>query len=383
MVAPAFLRRALFVAAMLLVATTTSAAGEVNLSWDPSATASGYKVYHGASSGLYTVSDDVENTTTTPVNGLPDCATRYFAVTAYNAAGESGYSSEVASWPRAVFTSADPAIVERDTQVSVTISGTNFRDVDTIGFSNPGVQIDAATATCSVMTLTLTIAANAQLGPVDISVTHPSGVTGTGVGVLTVAADEDPPVITGVQATAVDGTSAVINWTTDEPSDSQVFVRKQGDQLYLTMEDSTEVTDHAVTVTGLEPEMTYEYHVSSTDAAGNTSTTSPDDTFTTTSSLYSYLRFEAPHRIRWGAPPTACRFRNPEPGTSGCACTRTTRTRTRSSNPSVVPTRRQSPRATCTACGRGWPAVLTRWLPGRRSSSWAVASRKRRLTVCS
>jgi hypothetical protein len=296
MVASAFYRRALCVAVPLLIAITTSLAGEVQLSWNPSAGATEYTVYRGTSSGQYSDSFGVGNATQTPVDGLGDCMAWYFAVTASNSAGESGHSTEVVSWPRAVLDQASPATADQGTQLDVVVSGTNFRDGDVIEITNPGVQIDAVGVTCNALTLSLTVAADAPTGPADISVTHPSGVTGVGVGLLTIEvppADETPPEITGVQATSVDGTSALITWTTDEPADSHVLYRKQGHEIFRTAMDSAEVTEHAVQLTGLEPETGYEFHVSSTDAAGNTATTSPDDTFTTTASPYTYLRFEA------------------------------------------------------------------------------------------
>jgi hypothetical protein len=110
---------------------------------------------------------------------------------------------------------------------------------------------------------------------------------------FTTVPDSAAPTITNVQATAVDDTSAVITWTTDEPADSEVFYRKQGHTTYQTVTITDDVTDHSVDLTGLDPDTTYEFHVSSTDPAGNTATSSPDDTFTTTASLYTYIRFEA------------------------------------------------------------------------------------------
>jgi len=401
-----FSRRALCVALALLLTTTIASAGEVQLSWDPSANADGYRVYRGPSSGAYGPPTDVGNTTSTPVNGLDDCAPSYFAVTAYNQGGESIHSEEVSSWPRAVLTAASPTVVERGTAVAVVVTGTNFRDGDAIAFSNPGLQLTGLTIdACQQMTLSVTVASDAPLGATDVVATHPSGVAGTGNGLFTISppapptvlatspldgasdvpltvqpniqfseavsgvtsstvrllddqgipvaqaagspsmsggdtvatitpateldfgstyriqaiggpsgvqdsdgnplaedylqapgfttvSDASAPEITDVTATNLTGTSATITWTTDEPADSEVFFRKQGATNYQSVSDSAEVTSHSVVVTGLEPDTTYEFHVSSTDGSGNTTTTT-DDSFTTTSSPYTYLRFEA------------------------------------------------------------------------------------------
>jgi hypothetical protein len=277
------------------MAASVSLAGEVQLSWNPSENASGYRAHWGPVAGEPTGSSDVGPATQTTIDGITDCTMWQFAVTAYNEAGESELSASVASWPRATFVSADPAVVEQDTQVSVAISGTNFRDVDDVQLSHPGVQITGATVGCHQMLLTLNVAADATPGPVNVTVTHPSSVAGTVSALFSVAepqADVTPPEITGVGATEVDGTSAVIVWSTDEPADGLVRVRKQGHTNYRTVAVAGLSTEHAVSLTGLEPETTYEYHVSSTDEAGNTTTTTPDHTFSTTTSPYHYLRLE-------------------------------------------------------------------------------------------
>jgi len=162
-------------------------AGDVNLSWDTSANASGYRVHRGTVSGNYSSSSDEGNTTSTTIPGLADCTTWYFAVTAYNTAGESGYSAEVSSFPRALLSTAAPSTVEQDTQTSITVSGLNFRSGDTVALSNPGVQIDSVSvSSCNVMILTVTADADAPVGAVDVTVTHPSGVAATAAGLLTV-----------------------------------------------------------------------------------------------------------------------------------------------------------------------------------------------------
>lgn len=86
-----------------------------------------------------------------------------------------------------------------------------------------------------------------------------------------------PPTISDVLATpnATDGTQTTITWTTDLPSDSQVHYG--ADSAYGTDSplDTTQVTSHSVTLTGLTAATTYHYAV----ASGGT--TSPDGTFTT------------------------------------------------------------------------------------------------------
>ena len=107
-------------------------------------------------------------------------------------------------------------------------------------------------------------------------------------------ADTTPPAISAVASSGVGSTTATITWTTDEPSDSQVSYREQGETVYQqTPVNATMVTNHSVPLTGLTPSTTYEYFVRSADSAGNAATSSPIRTFTTTSNGFAYLRFEA------------------------------------------------------------------------------------------
>ncbi|KXB09118.1 hypothetical protein AKJ35_01370, partial [candidate division MSBL1 archaeon SCGC-AAA833F18] len=91
--------------------------------------------------------------------------------------------------------------------------------------------------------------------------------------------DVTPPTISGLTESGVDKDSATIEWTTDEPADSIVEYGKT--QSYgSTKSDTSLVTSHSITLTGLDPDNTYHYRVKSTDNAGNTTTTS-DQQFTT------------------------------------------------------------------------------------------------------
>lgn len=91
--------------------------------------------------------------------------------------------------------------------------------------------------------------------------------------------DSTAPVILDPQATAITSTSAVIQWLTDESSDSSVEYGTTSSYGLLT-EDGEFVTDHAVLLTGLSPGTTYHFRVTSMDGEGNTAT-SGDVVFTT------------------------------------------------------------------------------------------------------
>ncbi|MCR4322958.1 MAG: fibronectin type III domain-containing protein [Candidatus Azambacteria bacterium] len=103
------------------------------------------------------------------------------------------------------------------------------------------------------------------------------------IGALTAFAqvpDVTSPVITGVNAMSIGQTGATINWTTDEPADSQV---EYGTSTAYGLSSSLVIattTAHSISVIGLTESTTYHYLVKSKDDAGNLAT-STDQTFTT------------------------------------------------------------------------------------------------------
>jgi hypothetical protein len=98
--------------------------------------------------------------------------------------------------------------------------------------------------------------------------------------VTTLPASTNPPVISNVQATSVTQTSAVITWSTDIPSSSQVNYGTTSSYTSSTPLDPALVTSHSTPLTGLSAGTIYHFDVVSTGSANNTSTSS-DATFTT------------------------------------------------------------------------------------------------------
>ncbi|MCF0074114.1 DUF4082 domain-containing protein [Dyadobacter sp. CY261] len=87
-----------------------------------------------------------------------------------------------------------------------------------------------------------------------------------------------PPQITNVTVTQPVAGSAVITWSTDEAASSRVDYGTTADQLTQNSAGTDPVTSHSVTLTGLDPGMTYYFRVTSADAlsASSTSPASPD-----------------------------------------------------------------------------------------------------------
>ena len=91
----------------------------------------------------------------------------------------------------------------------------------------------------------------------------------------TYAVDDTGPAISNVTHAEHGDGKATINWDTDEPSDSRVDYGTNPDQPRPSQESSALTTSHGVQLTGLDPNTTYYYRVSSSDAAGNSSTEPP------------------------------------------------------------------------------------------------------------
>ncbi len=97
---------------------------------------------------------------------------------------------------------------------------------------------------------------------------------------INAAADTTPPQISAIQSSAITTTAATITWTTNENSDTQVeygLTTNYGSSSAL---NTSLVTSHSVSLTGLNSNTLYHYRVKSKDAAGNLAT-SADNSFTT------------------------------------------------------------------------------------------------------
>jgi Purple acid Phosphatase, N-terminal domain/FlgD Ig-like domain/Glycosyl hydrolases family 16 len=92
----------------------------------------------------------------------------------------------------------------------------------------------------------------------------------------TPGADLTPPAISNVVATpALDGLSATITWDTDEPADSRVDYGLTGGALASNVTSAALVKSHLLALPALTAGTTYDFRVTSTDAALN-SATEPD-----------------------------------------------------------------------------------------------------------
>jgi hypothetical protein len=133
-------------------------------------------------------------------------------------------------------------------------------------FSNTGTSYSAAEAYAATKAWTLSSGAGTKTVYVqfkDAPGNWSAGFTDT------IVFDPTAPIISAVGAVNMTVDSATINWTTDEPSTSQVEYGPTTSYGSMTPLDNALVTSHSVTLTGLAAGTTYNYRVRSTDAASN------------------------------------------------------------------------------------------------------------------
>jgi hypothetical protein len=160
-------------------------AGEFSVKWNPAPGASGYRVYYGVQSGVYTGS------ITTPTNsgtitGLNDCQTYYVAVKAFNAAGESPrFSNELMGWSHPSVTSTTPSSAMQGDQLVMDIFGSNFQDGAIVELRNPHVNLNSVSVlSCTHIQLLATIEPTARrvhaarIGHLDVEIENPDSVYG-------------------------------------------------------------------------------------------------------------------------------------------------------------------------------------------------------------
>lgn len=94
------------------------------------------------------------------------------------------------------------------------------------------------------------------------------------------AVDTAAPTISSVAVSSITSSSAIISWTTNESSDSQIEYGSTTSFGSQTTISASMISSHSQTLSGLSSGVSYYYRVKSRDAAGNLATSS-DYTFTT------------------------------------------------------------------------------------------------------
>src|SRR5207245_813365 len=118
--------------------------------------------------------------------------------------------------------------------------------------------------------------------PVTTETSSAAAAASSSASSIIVNVDATGPVISAVTVSSISPVGAVIAWTTDELSDSQIeygFTDAYGFETSLTV---TLAMAHVQTLTDLEPGSAYHFRVKSKDTAGNV-TISEDHVLTTVS----------------------------------------------------------------------------------------------------
>ncbi len=273
-----------------LVFHVDALAGDATLTWVPNAEAdlAGYHVYYGTAAGTYSAVTDAGNTTTYTVTGL-GVGTYYFAVTAYDTAGnESGASNEVS---KSVVDTTPPALSAVTANAITNVGATISWATDEIASSQVDYGTTTAYGTSSALDTALVISHTRALTGLSASTTYHFrvrsldaagnlGTSGDFTFTTTAAPDTTAPVLSGIVASAVTASGAIITWSTNELATSVVDYGLSTAYGSSSTLNTTPVTSHSRTLTNLAPSTTYHYRVKSVDGSGNVAT-SADNTLAT------------------------------------------------------------------------------------------------------
>jgi len=222
-----------------------------------------------------------------PLSNLTQGTTYYYQILTTNAAGVTtispNYSFTTSGLPPIVFTNVTASAL---TGNSATITWTtNVTGTTQVAYgttlSYGSLSLLDKTQVFNHTAILTGLAPGTTYNFVALS-TNSSAPDGASVNyTFTTTAGGPAPVISAITATSITSTSATITWTTDQASSSQVnygTTTAYGSQSAL---NSSLVTTHSVTLTGLTPGTTYNFDVVSANAS-NTSATSGNFTFSTT-----------------------------------------------------------------------------------------------------
>ena len=176
------------------------------------------------------------------------------------------------------------------TSVQVALTGGTGAAADINNYTTQTLTFPAGSSANQNAAITITDDALAEgTETLIFKLRNVSGGTSAAIGAdsaftLTLADNDDvtAPVITsGPSVTGTSSSTATVNWTTDEPSNSWVYYG-----LTTTYSDTakneSDVASHSVGLSGLAASTTYHYKVSSVDPANNGPVYSGDNTFATT-----------------------------------------------------------------------------------------------------
>jgi endonuclease I len=188
------------------------------------------------------------------------------------------------------------------TSVQVVLTGGTGTAADINSYSTQTLNFPAGSSANQTVSITITDDALVEgTETLVFKLRNVSGGTSAAIGAdsvftLTLADNDDvtaPVITTGPSATGISSSSATVNWTTDEASNSWVYyglTTSYSD----TIKNESDVTSHSIALSGLVASTTYHYKVSSVDPMNNGPTYSGDNTFATIASIGGSAFFYEP-----------------------------------------------------------------------------------------
>ncbi|MFQ5605203.1 MAG: Ig-like domain-containing protein [bacterium] len=268
-----------------VMASSMAFAGSATVTWDANTESdlAGYKIYYGTVSQNYSQIIDVGNLTSHQISNLQGGQTYYFAVKAYDVAGnESAFSNEVSAFINSANTDTNApelvAVVPRgETQIDVmfseSVSKASAENASNYSISN-GVQVLGAILDADEKTVHLITSAYNRGQEYTLSISHVEDLSGNVIAAGTAQnfslpnpnSDSTPPSI--IYAVAVDEShvDVVFNEALDPNSANRASnysinnsVRVTGAQLkdnqsivQLTTSAHSANTSHTLTVSGVK-----------------------------------------------------------------------------------------------------------------------------------
>jgi alpha-L-arabinofuranosidase len=225
------------------------------------------------------------------LTGLNSGTTYYFVAESTGANGATGYSATYSFTTTGTASSPAPVIsavtASSITGTSATITWTTDQASSSlVNYGTTTSYGSASTLNTSLVTshsVTLTGLTAGTTYNFDVVSANASSVSSNSSNAtFTTTGSVGTPVISAVASTGVTNTSATITWTTDQATSSLVKYGTTTSYGSSSTLNSSLVTSHSVTLTGLTAGTTYDFVVVSANSA-NTSATSANSTFTTTS----------------------------------------------------------------------------------------------------
>jgi hypothetical protein len=215
------------------------------------------------------------------LTGLASGTTYYFVAQSTGANGATGYSTTYSFTTTGSPSAPAPNISNIQTSVTTT-SATITWTTDEAASSQVNYGVTTAYSLSSTLNTNLSTTHSVTLTGLmpgttydfDVMSANINGTSSTSSNSTFQTAGSAPgPVITSVAASSITSSTALITWTTDQASTSVVNYGQ-------TVSSATLVTSHSVALSGLTPNTTYTFSVTSVNA-GSVSTTSSSYTFTT------------------------------------------------------------------------------------------------------